>query len=374
MKPSVLVCIPCLLTGGTEIQTLNLVHALKSADYEVTTLCYFEHTPTIVNAYKDAGSEVICLSDEGTRPVGIWRTISFLYKGLRKVLKAKHYDVVHVQYMAPSAIPIILIHLLGRKTIIATAHTCADIYPNLRLVLFLQRHILRAFTCISLTAEESFFGSVSLFTEKTALAKRNHFTIYNALSPAVPIRQTPRIYSETVTIGVVSRLEHIKGMDLVVPAFQTVYAKHPNTRLLVVGDGSLRKTMEEQAAPLKEAISFVGRQPTDKLCDYYDQIDILWIPSRSEGFGLTALEGMARGCVIVGSKIGGLAELIGKEEEFGMLHSPNDANELADKTNELITSGGLAEVLSTKSIERSTDFTQGLYSNSIARLYHQLTH
>lgn len=41
----VLICIPCLLTGGTEIQTLNLVEALIRGGHQVTTVCYFEHTP-----------------------------------------------------------------------------------------------------------------------------------------------------------------------------------------------------------------------------------------------------------------------------------------------------------------------------------------
>lgn len=39
----VLVGIPCLLTGGTEIQTLSLVEALIAAGHEVTVACYFEH-------------------------------------------------------------------------------------------------------------------------------------------------------------------------------------------------------------------------------------------------------------------------------------------------------------------------------------------
>ena len=44
----VLICIPCLLTGGTEIQTLNLVEALIRGGHQVTTVCYFEHTPNMV--------------------------------------------------------------------------------------------------------------------------------------------------------------------------------------------------------------------------------------------------------------------------------------------------------------------------------------
>ena len=39
---TILVCIPCLLTGGTEIQTLNLVQALVAGGHRVVTVCYFE--------------------------------------------------------------------------------------------------------------------------------------------------------------------------------------------------------------------------------------------------------------------------------------------------------------------------------------------
>ena len=52
----VLVCIPCLLTGGTEIQTLNLVQALVDGGHEVTTVCYFEFSPDMVQRYEQVGS------------------------------------------------------------------------------------------------------------------------------------------------------------------------------------------------------------------------------------------------------------------------------------------------------------------------------
>lgn len=57
-----------------------------------------------------------------------------------------------------------------------------------------------------------------------------------------------------------SRLEHIKGMDLVVPAFAKVYEKNKNIRLLVVGDGSLRHQMEEDAnrLHLKNIINLIS--------------------------------------------------------------------------------------------------------------------
>ena len=161
----VLVCIPCLMTGGTEIQTLNLVRALVTGGHKVLTVCYFEYTSEMVSRFQQVGSEVICLSKDGSR-IGGWKGIIFLYKGLRKILKQYRPEVAHVQYMAPGAIPILLLRLLGIHKIIATAHTPADIYSSLRLVHFVQRHCVRAFTCITELAERSFFGTSQLYTEK----------------------------------------------------------------------------------------------------------------------------------------------------------------------------------------------------------------
>lgn len=332
----VLILIPCLMTGGTEIQTLNLVRALVQGGHQVVTLCYFEHCPEMVIRFQEAGSEVVCLSKEGIRING-WRGIIFLYRGIRKVLKHYRPDVAHVQYMAPGAIPILLLRLMGMTRIIATAHTAADIYPNLWLVHFVQRYCVRAFTCITLRAEQSFFGSAQLYDEQTILRKRNHFTIYNALPSQFSSITVERKHHVPLNIGVVSRLETIKGMDLVVPAFAKLCARYPDIRLWVVGDGSLREQMQQQAEEMqcKENIVWAGRQPQESLPDYYRKMDIVWMPSRSEGFGLTAIEAMACGCVVVAARVGGLPEVV-KEGEIGLLHEPESVDDLARQTHNLI--------------------------------------
>ena len=169
----VLICIPCLLTGGTEIQTLSLVRALVRGGHEVTTVCYFEHADDMKKRFENAGSAVALLCADGTRPKGMVRTAWTLFVGLRRVVSRWKPDVAHVQYMAPGALPIILLRLSGVGKVIATAHTAADIYSpgGLKLLRFLQRHVLAAFTCITERAERSFFGTSSLFSPKTHLAK-----------------------------------------------------------------------------------------------------------------------------------------------------------------------------------------------------------
>lgn len=370
----VMVCIPCLLTGGTEIQTLNLVRALVTGGHQVVTVCYFEYSQKMVIRFQQAGSEVVCLSKDGTR-IGGWKGIIFLYKEFRKVLKQYRPEVAHVQYMAPGAIPILLLRLLGMRQIIATAHTAADIYPSLQLVHFVQQHCVRAFTCITELAERSFFGTSQLYSEQTQLKKRNHFTIYNALPAGISISQQAKSKDKPLTIGVVSRLESIKGMDLVVPAFAQVKACHPEMQLLIVGDGSLRKQIEEQAhkAGLEEAVEFAGRQPQEKLSSYYDRIDILLMPSRSEGFGLTAIEGMARGCVVVAARTGGLPEVV-RNGEVGLLHEPEQVEDLVAQINKLIEQPTLWKQFSNEattyvqrfSFERFSQLFNNLYRSALA--------
>lgn len=375
---NVLVCIPCLLTGGTEIQTLSLVQALVIAGHKVTVACYFEHTPEMIRRYEKSGTSVKLLSSDGSRPVGIKNTTRLLWNGFKHIVKETKPDIAHVQYMAPGAIPIILLRMLGIKKIIATAHTAADIYSSsgLKIISLLNRHILNAFQCITERAEKSFFDSSGLFDNNTNLDKHgNHFTIYNNLPSYISLRDKPRQFNngEKLTIGVVSRLETIKGMDLVVPAFAEIHKDFPKTSLLVVGDGSLRESMEVMtiSSGLSDSVSFAGRQPQDRLQEFYDKIDILLMPSRSEGFGLTAVEGMARGCILVAADTGGLPEVV-RNEKDGYLHRPEDLKDLSDKIKYLIKDRNRMAIFSRAALQRARDFSSEKYNTKIHALYQLL--
>lgn len=367
----VLVCIPGLLTGGTEIQTLSLLEALVADGHKVVVICYFEYADQMVNRYSQAGAIVELLNPDGKRPIGIKNTAASLWRGLRRVVKQYKPDVAHVQYMAPGALPILVLRALGMKKIIATAHTSADIYPSLKQIHWLNKHILTAFQCITLKAEVSFFGDASLFSNNTKLRKHcNHFTIYNNLPSYIKLADAPR-KGTPKTIGVVSRLERIKGMDLVVPAFAEVYKKHPILSLLIVGDGSQRDFMEQQVGQAnlpKDSVQFVGRQGQDKLQSFYDQIDILLMPSRSEGFGLTAIEGMARGCVAVVSNTGGLPEVV-EDGVSGLLHESESTEDMATKLESIINDPHIFEQLSIGAYKRAHDFSMERYQRQIATLY-----
>ena len=100
----------------------------------------------------------------------------------------------------------------------------------------------------------------------------------------------------------------------------------------MVGDGTLRAKLEQQAAELgcADRITWVGRQPQEELNKWYGQMDIVLMPSRSEGFGLSAIEAMANGCVVVASEVGGLPEVV-RDGVCGLLHRTEDVQDMAAK-------------------------------------------
>lgn len=368
----ILICIPCLLTGGTEIQTLNLVRALAQGGHELLTVCYFEYADGMVSRFRQTGSRVELLSPDGSRTGG-WRSMAVLFGGLRRVVRAFHPNVAHVQYMAPGAQPILMLRLLGVRNIIATTHTDADIYPSLYLVHFVERHLVRAFTCITELAERSYFGTSCLYDERCVLKRHNHFTIYNALSWPLPLTSAVRVLRKPFTIGVVSRLERIKGMDLVLPAFAAVRKVHPKTRLLVVGDGTLRPTMQQHAHDLgcADDVVWMGRQPQDALPALYGQMDIVWMPSRSEGFGLTAIEAMSCGCVVVAARTGGLPEVV-RDGEVGLLHDPESTSSLTEKTVSLIENPVRLTEMSHRAVRHVERFSFDRYARLFNNLYQKI--
>ncbi len=369
---TVLIGTPCLLVGGTEIQTLRLVEALRHGNYRVVVVCYFEYDFNMVRQYKERGAEVVCLSAYGTRPEGTLRQALFLHEGLKRVVRQYKPDIAHVQYMAPGALPLLSLRLLGVKRLLATLHTDADIYRSLRLIHLLQRHLLRVFTCVTRQAEQSFFGSGTLYDSTFKLRRRNHFTLHNCL-PA-HFAHCERQPHEGFTIGAVLRLERIKGADLIIPAFAQIYRQHPQCRLLIVGDGSLRPKMEQQQRDCnlpQDAIAWIGRLAAHELPQHYARMDVAWVPSRSEGFGLSALEAMAQGCPVVAAQVGGLTEII-SDNDNGLLFAAEDTAALAGQTIELLHDPQRRQRLAEAARERAADFSFEKYKERVLDLYAKL--
>jgi glycosyltransferase involved in cell wall biosynthesis len=126
-------------------------------------------------------------------------------------------------------------------------------------------------------------------------------------------RQLPGI-DRTGELIFVGRLVSDKGIDILLEAMALLAHEGLVPSLTVVGDGPERPRLEEQARRLDilEQITFLGTRTSEELVELLNRHRILVVPSRyNEPFGIVALEGIACGCVVVGSSGGGLKEAIG---------------------------------------------------------------
>ena len=138
------------------------------------------------------------------------------------------------------------------------------------------------------------------------------------------------------TIGVVARLERQKRIDGFIDTLADLRRRGVDCQALVVGDGSLRKSLMAQRDRfgLRPVLRFVGEQ--DDVAPWLDQLDVFLMTSESEPFGLAALEAMARGVPVVAMPCpGGLAELV---REGGLLLGDRTAATAADAIEELLES------------------------------------
>ena len=131
----------------------------------------------------------------------------------------------------------------------------------------------------------------------------------------------------------VGRLVSDKGAGLLLDAVKLV---NPKPQLTIVGDGPERPALEKQVIDLQlEAqVEFAGSRHGEQLADLLRRHEVLVVPSLwQEPFGIVALEGIACGCVVIGSAGGGLSEAMGR---CGVTFQNGKARALADAIERLL--------------------------------------
>ena len=139
----------------------------------------------------------------------------------------------------------------------------------------------------------------------------------------------------------VGRLHPIKGQKYLIPMMSQVVSRRPHTRLLIVGEGSERATLERAIAEtgLERSITLLGLRS-----DIRELLAIstaFVFPSISEGLPISVLEAMAAGKPVIASRVGPMPEMV-EDGVSGILVAPQDPAALADAVDRLMTSPALA--------------------------------
>jgi glycosyltransferase involved in cell wall biosynthesis len=170
----------------------------------------------------------------------------------------------------------------------------------------------------------------------------------------------------------VARLDEIKDHPLALRAFERIRARRADARLLLVGEGPQRSSIEAEIARLRLQ-AFVALAGTrNDVPRLLQAADLLWLTSKSEGIPLTLIEGMAAGLPVVATSVGGAAEVI-DDGATGLLTVPGNAAALAESVLRLAGDDHLRRRLADASRTRAFEcFSEDRMHDEYARIYEAL--
>lgn len=339
--------------AGSEGHLLNLLPGLAARGVDVRMWVLVEPrrpVPEYMARWREAGI------DSAALPIYLDLDPTLVVRLTRR-LRQLRPDIVHTHLIhadthgPPSA------RLAGVKAVISTRHNDDP---------FRRRFPIRGLTRV-LDGLTDHYVAISEWVraytvEREGVAPEKVTTIRYGLPPASGpeslngLRDSLSVPSDAPLVGVVARLVAQKGHIYLLEAFRRVLADLPAARLLVVGDGPLRAELEAQAAALgiEESVNFTGwRDDADRLIA---ALDVLAMPSLWEGFGLVALEAMARAKPIVATRVSALPEVVvDGPEGTGWLVPPRDAEALAGALLEALRQPDAAQTHGQRGYQRLLD-------------------
>jgi D-inositol-3-phosphate glycosyltransferase len=176
----------------------------------------------------------------------------------------------------------------------------------------------------------------------------------------------------------VGRIQPLKGPDVAIRALHEL--GRADALLLLVGgasgsdgDGEVERARQlVDELGLHDRVRFVPPQPHHILSTYYRAADAVLVPSRSESFGLVALEAAACGVPVVASAVGGLQSLV-EHGETGFLLERRDPQLFARAIGRLLDDPLLAAAMSRAAAAKASSYTWSFAAARLRRLYTDLT-
>ncbi len=292
---------------------LDLARGLDSERFEVKVATVVAGGP-LEEEFQAVGVPVKVFKKKSKLGFGvIWQ--------IRKYLRAERPDIVHTHLFGGDTWGRVAAILARVPVIVSTEHnTNLDEGWTKRKV----KKFLSFFTKKIVAVSEA----VRKYSVSRDRIKAKKMTvIQNGIDVGKFIALPKKEFGDPPVVGVVGRLEEQKGHKYLFEALNLI--KTIPWILWVVGDGSLKGSLERLAKDLnlRERIIFLGARRN--VPEILSKIDIAVMPSLWEGLGIAILEAAAAGKPIVASRVGGIPEII-EDGKTGILVEPGNVKNLAD--------------------------------------------
>jgi glycosyltransferase involved in cell wall biosynthesis len=306
--------------GGAERLLYNFIeqsrHLYPNVEIEV---CVLLREGAWGKVLREKGIVVHCLE------VGKWDIRAS--KRLYDVINNRAYDIVHA-HLFPMHYYLRFVMMFAKQPVyVFTEHSTMNRRRSYSFLRKLEVFFYRGYNLIIANSPETKQFLMSWLPEI-----ENKIVIVDNGVPNPSTKKTAYQLSDLPSILVVARLHYGKGVDIAIESVRILLSKGFFVTMTVVGDGPERAILQKTAQGLP--IEFVGSQGTPE--SYMKQHDVLVIPSRREGFGLTVIEGLMVGIPVIAARVDAIPRLI-QDGEHGLLFEPEDTYDLAAKIEALLS-------------------------------------
>jgi len=277
------------------------------------------------------------------------RAIFSIHMTLKYLRMINGYDVVFIHTPSVHIFPIIMISkLLGKKTIVFH-------HGDLTLPSGVANRIIQGIYDLVMKLSLPFADKILCHTLDYAKHSRNiknHLIKFEATIPPysysakkIKSKKLDEIYrikkEGKIVFGSAGRFVEEKGYDLLFKALPKILETTPNFHFIFAGQktmgyedyySKLSKLIEQN----KKHITLIGKLTEGELRTYYDLIDFVIIPSRTDCFNTVQVEACLGGKLSICSDIPGTRELV-RNTGYGVLVNSKDTDDFAKKINEIIT-------------------------------------
>lgn len=368
--------------GGMNVYVRELVSSLAQAGADVTVY---------VRRWAESLSEVVDV-EPGFRVVHIEAGPTSLGKEnlsgivddfadqISGHLTRNPVDVIHANYWLSGVAGHRLKHELDLP-LVATFHTLARVKaetgerePQLRIDAEIE--VIRCcdmITANSVTERHELVSHYSADPDRIEIVPPGVNHAFFSAGSKRGARHALRLGDAPVLLFV-GRIQPLKGADVAVETLAEL--NNPEARLLIVG-GASGTDGDTEVRRLEKLIAnngLVGRveivepQPHHLLSTYYRAADVCLVPSRSESFGLVALEAAACGTPVVASDVGGLRTLV-DHGHTGFRIASREPSDFAKATASILESPSRAAELSRNAVSSTRSYTWTTMASRLRRVY-----
>lgn len=260
--------------------------------------------------------------------------IYFALKPLKKIIHENRIHIIHAQ----TRITQLMASLLSQYTKTPHVSTCHGFFKK-RLSRILFPCWGKVVIAVSPAVKEHLRADFGILEERIALVGNgvdiDGFPLITDHERKLN-RQKYHL-DEGLVAGVIARLSHVKGQDILIKAMPRIGQSIPSFKLYFFGEGREEQSLKDlvKALHLEDRIQFF---PTvNNTRESLSILDVFVMPSRQEGLGLSIMEAQACGLRVVASRVGGIPYLI-EDGKTGFLVEPENEKALADRLIDVLSS------------------------------------